>query len=101
MWRVFPESLRAVLGSSMLMAIARDPGSAGSESGSAAAALHSARRSIVWSAVATLPLWLTQRGGMHPKSARKSAYGPVMVGDGGAGRGSGHGQGLNLARAAG
>jgi len=40
MWRVFPEPLRTVLGRSILMAIARDPGSAGSESGSVAAALH-------------------------------------------------------------
>jgi len=30
-----------------------------------------ARRSTVWTAVATLPFWLTQRGGMHPKSARR------------------------------
>jgi len=58
--------------------IARNPGSAGSESGSAAAALHSSPKEttyrvkldsiavllrIVWSAVATLPLWLTPRGG--------------------------------------
>jgi len=48
MWRVFPESLRADLGRRILVAIARDPGSAGSESGSVAAALHSGAKETTY-----------------------------------------------------
>jgi len=47
MWRVLPESLLAAAGS-ILAIIARDPGSAGSESDSVAAALHSGAKETTY-----------------------------------------------------